>query len=420
MSLINCYPCSIIKHLFGYVAGLLVVLLVACAPPMDTTASSISTTSTAISLPPTAQLPAATAKPSHTPVPTTVPPPTETPTPTSTPEIGQERINASGQSEVWLGDRFLVPPAHFKPEYLTRDGQGHIRYDAPGLHLFVNEMGEWQVTPFEEIEFIGFQTLYGAGGVYTVTSDMPKAEERRREFFVRWIQAEANAEYRQDVFGTSSPTDDQVWDFLQVNGLPIRNTLKTPLYDTSYYFYSIARFAPNLVGTTIDVSMLGLVLVMEAQWHEDRLGIQSEINRLTKISGKLDTKFTPIRMAVDERGRLLLIIVNLGIPADSPYNYRKYQPEDTVLGGHTSTPQQTDPKIVTQQFETILNMFSLWRSSHTDSSWWVFVYTMTLEELNHEYSGSGPEGTYGAYPDQLEAIYGLGDYLIEPVESPND
>jgi hypothetical protein len=328
--------------------------------------------------------------------------------------VGSTRMNPDTQiTEVYVGNNiFLEAPAHYKPEYVTTTEAGQVYYDAPGLHLYVNETGEWQVRPFEEVPMNGFEVMYGAGGEYTITSDTAKADERRREFFVSWVQSAGNQDYRQEVFGTTTPSDDQVWQYLQEHGLVVTKSFTTPHDDTNLFMHQLFRFAgAEIVGTSIDVNQLGLILVMENEWNSDKHGIQTRVEAMRSASGRLDVKFTPLQFKLDDSGRLYIVIVNKGVPADDGFNQRDFYTADRVFGGHTSVVQPDDPFIITSQVETMINLLDMWQPSHT-REYWLYDWVISLEDFNR--TGIKAVGSYGAYRDQIASIYGTGA-LIEMV-----
>lgn len=350
----------------------------------------------------------------NTPTATSIPSPTPsiTPEPTPTPEFGTMRLNESEQKEVWIGDRYLEAPVHYKPEYIGTDEEGRVHYDAPGLHLFINKSGAWQVTPFEQVEWDGFEVVFGAGGEYQITSDETKANERLRELFVSWVQAEANADYRKEIFGAMSVTDEQVWEFISANGLEIRKSLEIPYINHSKAsFTSITRFTQYPEGFKLSANNLGLVIIFEDQWELNQYGIRDLIESQEKVSGNLHGWIISVQMRVDKDGQAYIVLINHGVPEG--YRDDGYE-EDKVYGGHDSTAQPSDPQVATQDVETIINIFKIWRERHLrEGGLWLYSWGITVEEWNK--AGGNARGSYGAYVEQIVDIYGENSFLIESV-----
>lgn len=337
---------------------------------------------------------------------------TPEPTPISQVELGSTRLNPDTQiTEVYVGnDTYLEAPAHFKSEFVHTDEQGRVRYDSPGLHLYVNESNEWQVLPFEEVEFDGMQVVYGAGGEYQITSDTTKAEERKREFFVSWVQAEANDEYRQEIYGTTTPTDEQVWEHLTMNGLQVIDKLKIAFADNEISFINLIRFAKNLQGTSISVADLGLVLEYNSDLENGQYELKESLQLLTKISGNYANYYEPSYFAVDGNGRLYFISLNGNVPEDQI----KYVQEEHIPGGLDGSPKPWDKLRFTQQFETLVNINRMWNSTHSDGgNSWIWTYLYTVDEYKRSGGASGTDGSYGAYQNQIEDIYGSDNFLVE-------
>lgn len=411
-------------YYFSFMLNVLAIALVAGCGAQGNMASDVTSEPTAGAIMSTRTPQAWTSTPeptstsgsTQTPEPTSTSEPTPTIIPTATPELvlGDTRVNTeTGVTELCVGDgRFLETPAHYKSEYLIEGENGQVYYDAPGLHLFVNESGEWQVRPFEEVDMNGFEVMYGAGGQYAITSDTAKAEERMRDFFVSWVLSAGNVDYRQQVLGSRSVGDDQAWEFLQENGLPITEQLKTPHADTNILMLQLTRFAGNNLGyTVIPVDQLGMILIMEDDWNNDRYGIKTAVEAMDSASGRLDVKFTPLQLKLDNKGRIYVLIVNKGVPIeDGGYPQREFYTEDIVFGGHTSEAQPEDPFIITSQFETMVNILKMWQPSHTDE-YWLYEFRGSLEEFNRV---GNAQGSYGAYSNQIEELYD-SSYLIGPV-----
>lgn len=118
----------------------------------------------------------------------------------------------------------------------------------------------------------------------------------------------------------------------------------------------------------------------------------------------------PYRIMIDGKSRIHLVYVNRGVPKGN----RDFFKEDLVFGGYADLFQESNLRILTQEFETVLNFFEMFTAAHlADGVYWYSGFIVTPKEFIRLGGNTNTKGSYGAYPEEIIGIYGEDKYLID-------
>lgn len=148
------------------------------------------------------------------------------------------------------------------------------------------------------------------------------------------------------------------------------------------------------------------------QWENNAFGMVHELDKLNSLTGNLRNSFMPYRIMIDGKSRIHLVYVNRGVPKGN----RDFFKEDLVFGGYADLFQESNLRILTQEFETVLNFFEMFTAAHlADGVYWYSGFIVTPKEFIRLGGNTNTKGSYGAYPEEIIGIYGEDKYLIESV-----